>query len=392
MENLLRDSLKPVPLSRHPLWQRQRKAYAGSGPEIFKSIPNAATNSPVFARQLAAFLAERGGLDILEVGCGTGQFAYYLVRELYRRVGSGFRYRLHDLSPTVRRFLREHRCWQSWLDRGLVSVVDSLEPTPVLLGNYLLGSLRQERIRFREGCWQRALVGSDPFIVVGWEEWSLPPPPPDTEAPSGEYLYPVEAVELLENVQEMAIFSGKGYPSLTGDVYSEAEHGEVSSRICELEFLTRAWPGEHHYLCDTSPLFSTLVLQQPGASTEEEISSPAELMQRWERLESVEESLGFLEEVEGFPQALCDLGRRLGAADPARMLRILRLSEQLHYPLWKGHATHRKALAKLFAHFGDREAANRWEIPAERRRGADVSSIHLHHESSREDDQSQENS
>ena len=358
MEGLLRDPLRPVPFSRHPLWDRQRRAYSESGPEVFRKIPNAATNNPVFASQVATFLVElKTELDILEIGCGTGQFAYYLVRELYQKVGAHFRYRLYDLSPQTRAFLRRHRCWQSWLERGVVSVEEQPSQASIVLGNYLLGSLAQERVRFRNGRWQRALVAQDPFEVLDWEDWEQDPGP----APEGEYLYPVEALQLFPLVGRLAIFSGKGHLNLSGDIFSEAHHGEVTSRPTELEFITRAWEGAHHYLCDSSPLFASLLLDRTGSHHRAEFDSPVELIRRWESAESLDQILSFLEEVQGFPQALCDLGRRVSGAPATRMLEILRTSEQLHYPLWPGHSTHQRVLAKLFEHFGDPAGAARWK-------------------------------
>ncbi len=348
--------MSPVPLSSHPVWERQRRAYAEAGPEIFRSIPNAATNNPIFAAHLAGFLVDSGApLDILEVGCGTGQFAYYFVRELFRRVGPDFHYRLYDLSPKTREFLHAHVCWRSWFDRGLVSVVDEPLPSPIVLGNYLLGSLAQERVRFYEGQWQRALVADEPFQVVQGEGWDLDPGP----APEGEYLYPIEAIQMLQLIQDLGIFSGKGHLELCGDVYSEAQHGEVSSRPTELEFVERSWPGKAHCLCDSSPLFSTLVLHRKNR-LEGRIPSPVTLVRRWEAVQSAEQILEFLEEVQGFPQALYDLGRRLQGTPSDRALAMLRQSEQLHYPLWPGHTTHQRTLAKLFHYFGDPSSAERW--------------------------------
>src|SRR5437588_11691480 len=84
---------RDVPFSASLLWRRQRELYMQRGLAAWSEdhIPNFITNNPfiakLYARMVAAFIDDCGHapqrpLRVLEIGAGTGKFAYLFLRHL----------------------------------------------------------------------------------------------------------------------------------------------------------------------------------------------------------------------------------------------------------------------------------------------------------------------
>src|SRR3990167_3589733 len=104
-------------LSSSSLWQKQKKVYEELGVESFApdAVPFQITNNARIAAQYASIAIEAFGKNpftILELGAGSGRFAYLLLNELEER-GAHFRYLLTDIAAKNVLFWQQHPLFQS---------------------------------------------------------------------------------------------------------------------------------------------------------------------------------------------------------------------------------------------------------------------------------------
>jgi hypothetical protein len=174
-----------VRLADSPLWQRQRTFYAGDVPRIWgtATAPHAITANAriahTYARIAAEFLrssADAATLDvahIVEVGGGSGRFAYLFIRALRELAPEReFRYVLTDFSSDRIDAWREHPAFQQFLGDGVIdfAVLDADDAGPLELAvagrrlsgrpldapvlgiaNYVFDTLRHDGFAIRGG-------------------------------------------------------------------------------------------------------------------------------------------------------------------------------------------------------------------------------------------------
>jgi hypothetical protein len=134
---------KNVRLSNSLLWELQKKAYTHFGPEAWqkKNVPFYLTSNPLIARQYAQIvvgffrdcLALRSFLSIdlqktfyiLDLGAGTGRFAYLVLNELFKMLATlklpfKIRYIMTDLVEENIQFWKNHPYFQSFIRDGFL--------------------------------------------------------------------------------------------------------------------------------------------------------------------------------------------------------------------------------------------------------------------------------
>ena len=150
-------------LSSSSLWQKQKKVYEELGVESFApdAVPFQITNNARIAAQYASIAIEAFGKNpftILELGAGSGRFAYLLLNELEER-GANFRYLLTDIAAKNVLFWQQHPLFQSWLSQGILKcfvydpLIDSPPEEKIDLGiaNYFCDSILQDVFRVEKG-------------------------------------------------------------------------------------------------------------------------------------------------------------------------------------------------------------------------------------------------
>lgn len=188
-------------LSESIVWTLQREFYSRAGPQAWKpkGVPSFVTNNAFIARAYARMtvallrdLLRTGALDgrqpvhVIELGGGTGRFAYLFLRALEREravlpelVSVPLRYVLTDLVEANLEKARGHERLRPFVEKGLLDcarydlekddalrlevsgeLVDkgSLRNPPLLIANYAFDTVRHDVYRVRSGLLQEALV------------------------------------------------------------------------------------------------------------------------------------------------------------------------------------------------------------------------------------------
>ncbi len=127
-------------LSRSHLFHLERTFYhrAGIGAWRTATVPHYVTNNPVLAHAYAEVLvgffrdcaAATPGLaepvTLLELGAGSGRFAYLVLRALVERLGRSplaglrFRYVMTDFTESNLAFWRDHDALRPFVEQGLL--------------------------------------------------------------------------------------------------------------------------------------------------------------------------------------------------------------------------------------------------------------------------------
>ena len=179
--------------SESVIWQIQQEYYDGQGVNAWKfnSVPHYVTTNPVIAhtyakialgffrdRQRIAPSATNNPLYFVELGAGSGRFAFYFLKmftDLYQRVGftsPHFCYILTDLSEHNVTFWQNHPRFQPFIEQGIVDFAqyDATADSPlqltvsgktlrhnstqqpiIVIGNYFFDSIRQDLFRVQDG-------------------------------------------------------------------------------------------------------------------------------------------------------------------------------------------------------------------------------------------------
>jgi hypothetical protein len=129
---------KNTRLSNSVLWELQKKAYTQFGPEAWftKNVPFYLTSNPLIARQYAqivlAFFRDclafqtldpQEPVYILDLGAGTGRFAYVFLKELFEMLSNlkmslNVCYVMTDIVEANIQFWKSHPYFQSFLEKG----------------------------------------------------------------------------------------------------------------------------------------------------------------------------------------------------------------------------------------------------------------------------------
>lgn len=179
-----------VPLSSSIIWEAQREFYRRRGIKAWTDdrVPEFITNNPfiadAYARMVFAFLQECRGssgssLRILELGAGSGKFAYLFLRRFTELLNEhdvplgAFRYRMTDCSESLVDWWRENRYLQEFVATGILEFqclradgkpsLDeaALLPGPlVVIANYVFDSLPQDMFLLRGGKLSEVVVST----------------------------------------------------------------------------------------------------------------------------------------------------------------------------------------------------------------------------------------
>ena len=293
-------------LSESPLWDHQRRFYTGTAAGIWgtATVPHGITGNPrianTYARLALSFLqAVRGAPadgdetavpHVVELGGGSGRFAYLFVRQL-RELAPGlrFRYVVTDFSPERVATWAAHPSYGPLVEAGLVdfAVLDAEDPGPLELvvsgrtltagslrgpvvgvANYVFDTLRHDAYAIRGGelreCRVRVPVDADAVpageALTGLE-WDAVPcgAVPDDHAPVLDHyrdtlddttvLVPVGGLRCLELLAGLtsgascALVADKGH-STPLELCSHPEpsvvyHGSGFSLMVNFDFLAR---------------------------------------------------------------------------------------------------------------------------------------------------------
>ncbi|MDF2866639.1 MAG: tetratricopeptide repeat family protein [Gammaproteobacteria bacterium] len=184
-------NLKPkVRLSQTNLWQKQGDFYQKQGIDAWnRRVPFYATSNPSIANSYAhiivTFMQELKAQNklthepvyIVEMGCGSGTFSFYLLQrlaELKRSLGDllpRFVYVMSDLVASNVDFWEQHKAFQPYLNEGLLdfaqfdllqdnafnlrrgqySLDEHIEAQYIFIANYLLDTLAHDVFKLRNG-------------------------------------------------------------------------------------------------------------------------------------------------------------------------------------------------------------------------------------------------
>lgn len=261
-----------VRLSESKLWDLQRAFFVRQDPRAWSRgrVPSYVTSNAFIARAAArviggflddAAAGRLGALDdgapihVLELGAGSGRFAYGVLRSLEARAsagsrtGPGVRYVITDFDAAPVEALRGNARLQPFVERGLLdfAVLDAeapgevvllesgatLQPSPggnplVAVANYVLDGIRTDAFEVRRGKLFESHVrlqcepgvdltdpASLPQLIVSFKAAPLAPSPyGDAELDSllqdvavrldeGHFLFPAAALRLLRHLRRV---------------------------------------------------------------------------------------------------------------------------------------------------------------------------------------------
>jgi SAM-dependent methyltransferase len=170
-------------LSASPLWQAQRRFYESAGIEAWRTgtVPHHVTNSvalaAAWARVVCGFARDansRQPVHVVELGAGSGRFAFLFLKALERLGAPGVRVRyvMTDVAPATIAFWARHPALRPFLrarrldfarfdaerDRALTlrrarSKIASVAPVErlVVIANYVFSGLSQDAFVSRRG-------------------------------------------------------------------------------------------------------------------------------------------------------------------------------------------------------------------------------------------------
>ncbi|MEO1272210.1 MAG: hypothetical protein AAFX99_29285, partial [Myxococcota bacterium] len=190
------------PLSQSPLWAIQRRFFEEQGPEAWRRaiVPEYITSNPRVGRAMARLvhdwlkpftLKRNAPLVVLELGAGSGRFAYHFVRHLLP-IWSAYapdiplHYIMTDIAPANRQAWAQHPAFEPYrdhidsahLDIGRPPLNTTLlldqqqrpldllnQPNPlVVVANYVFDSTLQDLVLVRNGVLHAS------HLRVGWPE------------------------------------------------------------------------------------------------------------------------------------------------------------------------------------------------------------------------------
>lgn len=192
------DLYKSYPFAESPIWKLQRDYFelAGALAWGYNQVPSYITSNPSiamdYAQMVFAFFRDlhrqgRSHLPVhfLEMGGGSGQFAYYFLKALHHICADApfpvppCRYVLSDFAPSTLEFLTEHPRLQPYFESGhlVIAHLDAYAPHEASLypsgqdllslfkdgplipiGNYFFDSIPQDLYRVRQYAFEQVQV------------------------------------------------------------------------------------------------------------------------------------------------------------------------------------------------------------------------------------------
>ncbi len=179
----------PVPLAQSLVWRLQRTFYGDQGIAAWGPgrVPQWVTTSPIiagayanvvhgFLRDFASDLDPSEPVYIVELGAGSGRFAYRFLKALSAK--QRFVYVMTDASPTVVEFWRDNPRLRQFVEAGVLDfalfdlvqlgplelvtsgrkLADGLINPVVVIGNYIFDSVPQDAYTVRDGQLFRGLL------------------------------------------------------------------------------------------------------------------------------------------------------------------------------------------------------------------------------------------
>ena len=284
-----RDGVRPTPrayrrLSESPLWAAQRRFYERAGPDAWAAsvVPHHVTSNvalaTAFARLASGFARDAPSsepLYILEIGAGSGRFAFLFLRALAALPASApVRYVITDVAEATIEAWRSHEALRPYLRAGRLDVArfdaerddritlectrrtiapDTKVARLVVIANYVFSSLRQDAFDVKAGRRYHALSTTTPartlsHAFVRWRRG-----PPTTATPyacdiidrvlrdaipartDGRFLFPIGALQCLERVR------GLGHDVLV--LVADRGTGEAGGGVSGAPDLGMRWHG-----------------------------------------------------------------------------------------------------------------------------------------------------
>ncbi len=219
-------------LSQSPLWEKQRSQYIEFGPTSWTQhgVPFEITSNVRLAKQYAAIAREHMGqepMTFLELGGGSGKFAYLFLQEMLQEK---VRYVLTDLAEKNVVFWKSHPLLQPHFERGAleVKVYDPVresfrkENSLFVIANYFFDSIEQDLFRVENGQLFEGRVSEElTYSYHPVEAHNYYPEFPELNEVLAEYqktlskanfLIPIGAIRTLHHVMPCTLLIGdKGF-------------------------------------------------------------------------------------------------------------------------------------------------------------------------------------
>ncbi|MBI5273115.1 MAG: hypothetical protein HY861_03945 [Chlamydiia bacterium] len=176
-------------LSESILWQLQSTAYAQFGVKSWTQVgvPFHITNNARIAKsyaQIAHAAMRDAPMTILEIGGGSGKFAFLFITELLALTRAPFQYLLTDCAEKNVLFWQTHPYFASWIKEGrlrtdvydpLTSPLLSCRPD-LVIANYVFDTVPQDLFRIEQGKLFEGMIelsSDDPEVM--WDDPKIIP-------------------------------------------------------------------------------------------------------------------------------------------------------------------------------------------------------------------------
>lgn len=151
----------PTQFSKSLLWDLQRGAYQKFGPSAWseKGVPFYLTSCPFTAKAyfeivkgFYADLKEKSLITLFDLGCGTGRFAYYFLKEWQKEKPFPLKYVLVDIVEENLLFCKSHPLLSSFVKEGVIETSKTsyeVDTPVVFVANYFFDTIPQDLFRVK---------------------------------------------------------------------------------------------------------------------------------------------------------------------------------------------------------------------------------------------------
>ncbi|MEX0961436.1 MAG: hypothetical protein WDZ28_01095 [Simkaniaceae bacterium] len=143
--------------SKAKFWEVQREQYFNLGPKCWSQhlVPSQITSSPLTASyyaELVLSILNQAPRPILELGGGSGEFAFHFLVELLKQKPPPFTYYLSDFSDHLIDFYHNHPKLKPFLSKGLLKILKldvendpiEFEKPLIVIANYFFDTIQQD--------------------------------------------------------------------------------------------------------------------------------------------------------------------------------------------------------------------------------------------------------
>jgi hypothetical protein len=368
-------------LSVSPIWELQKNAYASQGIESWAvgKVPFHMTNNARIADQyaeiaIAAF--QNRPFSVMELGGGSGKFAFLFLQACARRGISNMSYLLTDAAPKNELFWLSHPLLKDWMEKGVLttSLFDPLTQKPpdadMVIANYFFGSLPQDLYRVEKG----ALLEGDlshNFQPVGKNPYPDFPEVfeilKEVRTP-GSFLFPIGALQTMRKFPNSLFLASDRGPVLLRQAarmkLTPTQHGEaIFSFPVNFHALARfemRRGGHALFKQSENPPFTVALFSQNETPAKNCFQAmrfgPLET-----KAKDVSEMIERLEESHWDPTLFFSFFDRLG--EHPKLLEGMRRVKEQFFPLFSEEVLALQRLALLFQSMGEEaEAADSVQI------------------------------